>query len=164
VHCENGIRPSDLPSAVLLGYRADQAVRARRSRAYDPAVSKIAPPLTQRQAARIEPVGLLADDPASLLSAWDIVEAFWSDTVAKTLRLGEEQVNERVNGEWSFIQTLRHLINVTDAWIGEVVLEKPSPMTRSVFRPTSSRPDQNLVLTSKHTHPSRMCSTCVAVE
>jgi hypothetical protein len=60
-------------------------------------VTKIAPPLTQRQAARIEPVGLLADDPASLLSAWDIVEAFWSDTVAKALRLGEEQVNERVN-------------------------------------------------------------------
>jgi hypothetical protein len=90
-------------------------------------VTRIAPPLTPRQAARIEPLGLLADEPAGLLAAWVTVDRFWADTVAQASRLGEEQLNTRVHGEWSFIETLRHLINVTDAWIGDLVLEKPSP-------------------------------------
>jgi hypothetical protein len=88
---------------------------------------RFAAPLTERQAARIAAHGLLADEPEGLLTAWDKVEKFWTDTVAQARRLSEDQLNERVNGEWSFIETLRHLINVTDAWIGEVVLEKPSP-------------------------------------
>jgi hypothetical protein len=32
-----------------------------------------------------------------------------------------------VDGEWSFLETLRHLIFVTDAWIGDLVLEQASP-------------------------------------
>ena len=90
-------------------------------------MTKIAPPLTQRQAARIEPMGLLADEPAGLLAAWNMIDGLWTDTVARATRLREEQLNTRVNGEWSFIETLRHLINVTDAWIGDLVLEKHSP-------------------------------------
>jgi hypothetical protein len=27
-----------------------------------------------------------------------------------------ELLNRRVNGEWSFTETLRHLVFVTDAW------------------------------------------------
>jgi DinB superfamily len=88
-------------------------------------VTKVAPPLTPRQAARIEPLGLLADEPSDLLGAWSKVESFWAGTVAQASRLSERQLNTRVNGEWSFIETLRHLINVTDAWIGDVVLEPP---------------------------------------
>jgi hypothetical protein len=84
-------------------------------------------PLTPPQAARIEPLGLLADEPAGLLVAWSTVEGFWAETVAQASRLRQEQLNTRVNGEWSFVETLRHLINVTDAWIGDLVLEKPSP-------------------------------------
>ena len=72
-------------------------------------------------------MGLLADEPSDLLGAWSKVERFWAETVAQASRLGDEQLNTRVNGEWSFIETLRHLINVTDAWIGDLVLEKPSP-------------------------------------
>jgi hypothetical protein len=98
-----------------------------RDASYDPQVTRIAPPLTPGQAARIEPFGLLADEPAGLLAAWSKVEGLWAGTVALASRLDEEQLNTRVNGEWSFIETLRHLINVTDAWIGDRVLEKPSP-------------------------------------
>jgi hypothetical protein len=90
-------------------------------------VVRIAPPLTPRQAARIEPLGLLADDPAGLLSAWNNVEAFWNETISHARGLHEDQLNARVNGEWSFVETLRHLINVTDAWIGDLVLEQRSP-------------------------------------
>ena len=71
--------------------------------------------------------GLLADEPVGLLAAWSKVEEFWAETVGRASRLPEELLNTRVNGEWSFIETLRHLINVTDAWISDCVLEKPSP-------------------------------------
>jgi len=56
------------------------------------------------------------------------VEAeFWSATVERAGDRPEAQLNVRVNGEWSFIETLRHLINVTDAWIRDRVLGLPSP-------------------------------------
>jgi hypothetical protein len=103
-----------------------QTGRARDG-TYDPHVKRIAPPLTSRQAERIDPLGLLADEPAGLLAAWDKVESFWAETVAQATLLQEEQLNTRVNGEWSFIETLRHLVNVTDAWIGDLVLERASP-------------------------------------
>jgi hypothetical protein len=125
----------------------------RRCHAYDPPVTKIASPLTKRQAARIEPLGLLADDPTGLLWAWDIVQTFWSDTVARARYLGDEQVNERVNNEWSFIETLRHLINVTDAWVGEVVLEKPSPYDPIGLPPDFFTPGPELGL-ELDAHPS----------
>ncbi len=32
-----------------------------------------------------------------------------------------------MNGEWSFIQTLRHLVFATDAWIRRVMLGDPRP-------------------------------------
>jgi len=52
-------------------------------------VTKIAPPLTPRQAERIEPLGLLADEPAALVAAWSKVDGFWAETVARASRLGE---------------------------------------------------------------------------
>ena len=33
----------------------------------------------------------------------------------------------QVDEEWSFVETLRHLIFVTDAWIGRVVVGDPTP-------------------------------------
>jgi len=90
-------------------------------------VVKTAPPLTERQAARIEPLGLLADEPAGLLEAWNKVELLWTQAVEHARLLPPHCLDERVNGEWSFIETLRHLVFVSDAWIGEVVQERASP-------------------------------------
>jgi hypothetical protein len=106
---------------------AQSATSIGRDAPYDPHVKRIARPLTSRQAARIEPLDLLADDPAGLLAAWGKVGEFWAETVAQAMRLGEKQLNTRVHDEWSFIETLRHLINVTDAWIGDLVLEQVHP-------------------------------------
>jgi hypothetical protein len=89
-------------------------------------VTRVAAPVTERQAARIKPLGLLADDPAGLLAAWDQVESFWNETVNDAMRLPAEMLGARVNGEWSFIETLRHLVFVTDVWIGDVVLQRVS--------------------------------------
>ena len=117
-----------------------------RDASYDPDVTTIAPPLTPAQAARLEPLGLLADDPAGLLAAWDKIDEFWAETVARASRLREEQLNARVNGEWSFIETLRHLVHVTDAWIGDLVLEKPSPYDPIGLPPHFFKPGPELGL------------------
>src|SRR5205823_3593263 len=37
------------------------------------------------------------------------------------------QLHERVDGEYSFIETLRHLVFATDAWIKRAILGEPSP-------------------------------------
>ena len=41
--------------------------------------------------------------------------------------LPEEVLHERVDGEWSFVETLRHLLFVTDAWLKRAVLADPAP-------------------------------------
>ncbi len=92
--------------------------------------TRVAEPLTQRQAARIEPLGLLADEPLGLLAAWGKVDAFWTSTVEEARRLPAERLDRGVNGEWSFIETLRHLLFVTDAWISDAVMEMASPFDR----------------------------------
>jgi hypothetical protein len=77
--------------------------------------------------ARIEPCGLLADDPAGLRDVWAKVEGMSATTLARARRLPQAKVDERVGGEWSYIETLRHLLFVTDAWVGDIVLEWSAP-------------------------------------
>ena len=36
-------------------------------------------------------------------------------------------VDESVDGEWSFAQTLRHLVMATDVWLGKAILEREQP-------------------------------------
>jgi hypothetical protein len=59
--------------------------------------------------------------------AWDIVERLWGETVARARALPPELLHERVDGEWSFIETLRHLVFATDAWVRRTVLGDPAP-------------------------------------
>ena len=84
---------------------------------------KVAPPLTRNQARTLASSGLLADGTESLMESWLRVVAFWADTVREAQSSpGELHLTEKVNGEWSFIETLRHLVFVTDSWIGMGVL------------------------------------------
>lgn len=66
-------------------------------------------------------------DPDGFREAWGIVERLWDDTVAHAQRLDPQLLHASVDGEWSFIQTLRHLVFATDAWIRRVMLADPSP-------------------------------------
>jgi DinB superfamily/Pentapeptide repeats (8 copies) len=61
---------------------------------------------------------------------WDTIERLWSDTVARAERLPEPARHERVDGEWSFVETMRHLVFATDAWAGRAVLDDPTPYHR----------------------------------
>ena len=42
----------------------------------------------------------------------------------------ESLLHERVDGEWSFVETQRHLLFASDAWLGNAVLEEESPVPR----------------------------------
>jgi len=59
--------------------------------------------------------------------AWEIVERRWADTVERARRLPEAALHERVDEEWSFVETLRHLVFATDAWVSRVVLGAEDP-------------------------------------
>ena len=66
-------------------------------------------------------------DPAGFAEAWDTLERLWGQTVERARRLQPELLHESVDGEWSFIETLRHLVFATDAWIRRAILGDPSP-------------------------------------
>ena len=66
-------------------------------------------------------------DPAGFNEAWDIIERLWDGTVERARRLPPHRLHESVEGEWSFIETLRHLVFATDSWIGRVILGDPAP-------------------------------------
>jgi uncharacterized damage-inducible protein DinB len=66
-------------------------------------------------------------DPAGFREAWDVIERLWAETVERASRQPPELLHESVNGEWSFIETLRHLVFATDAWIRRGILGDPAP-------------------------------------
>ena len=68
-----------------------------------------------------------ADDYGAM---WHTIERLWSETVARAERLPEAARYERVDDEWSFVETLRHLIFATDAWVSRTVLDEPMPYHR----------------------------------
>lgn len=59
--------------------------------------------------------------------AWDILERLWARTVERARGFPPELLHERVDDEWSFIETLRHLVFATDAWVTRAILREPSP-------------------------------------
>jgi len=66
-------------------------------------------------------------DPDGFREAWDTVERLWAGTVDRARGFPPDQLHESVDGEWSFIQTLRHLVFATDSWIRRCILGDPSP-------------------------------------
>ncbi len=68
---------------------------------------------------------LRATTVSELREAFDTVEEMWSPTIERARALGPQKLHERVNGEYSFVETLRHLIFATDAWVTRMVLRVP---------------------------------------
>ena len=68
-----------------------------------------------------------ADDPAGLRAAWAALELAWSAAIARADAMPTGTVDISVDGEWSFAQTLRHLIMATDTWLRRAILEIEQP-------------------------------------
>jgi uncharacterized damage-inducible protein DinB len=65
---------------------------------------------------------LRPDDPAGMQAAWAALEAAWAKTLEAAQSLSEGQRQEQVDGEWSLVQTLRHLVFAMDKWFTAPVL------------------------------------------
>jgi hypothetical protein len=62
-----------------------------------------------------------------LTEAWTMLEGIWQSTISRVRALPEAWLHERVNEEWSFVETLRHLIMATDCWHGRMIKGQPHP-------------------------------------
>ena len=69
-----------------------------------------------------------AADPDGLRAAWAAVEATWAATLQRAASMPAGSVDVSVGGEWSFAQTLRHLVMATDLWLGQAILEIEQPL------------------------------------
>ena len=66
---------------------------------------------------RVRPTG--AD---GVRDAWATFDAAWTAAIERAQSLPDEQRHASVDGEWSFVQTLRHLVFATDKWYTVPVL------------------------------------------
>ena len=58
-----------------------------------------------------------AEDPAGMQQAWAALERTWAATLERAAAMPEGTVDISVDDEWSFAQTLRHLVMATDTWL-----------------------------------------------
>lgn len=66
-------------------------------------------------------------DSDGFREAWMILERLWAGTIARARSFPEAALNIRVDEEWSFIETLRHLNFACAAWVNRMVLGDPAP-------------------------------------
>ncbi len=86
--------------------------------------------------------------------AWEVVVRRWDQAVQFARSLPEEMLHERVDGEWSFIETLRHLVMATDAWVLRAVLGNPAPFHPLGLAHTEMPPGTPLVPHDAEARPS----------
>jgi hypothetical protein len=86
-------------------------------------------PLVEAELNRRYPERMKLDpvDADGFREAWAIIERIWPPTVERAKRLPPDLLHERVQDEWSFIETLRHLVMATDAWVRRTILDLPEP-------------------------------------
>jgi len=68
-----------------------------------------------------------AKDPAGLRAAWAALERTWAATLERVAAMPAGTVDISVGGEWSFAQTLRHLVVATDTWLRRAILGIKQP-------------------------------------
>ncbi|HEY9394270.1 MAG TPA: DinB family protein [Nocardioides sp.] len=79
---------------------------------------------------RAEPNRVLAREAKTadeIRAAWSAIEETWAATFERARALPEELLHQRVDDEWSFIETQRHLLYASDKWLGNPVLEEDEP-------------------------------------
>jgi len=96
---------------------------------------------------------LRSSDPDHLRAGWAILMEAWQETTKRIAALGEDKQHAQVNGEWSAVETLRHLVFVCDGWFRWSVLG-----IASAFHPIGLAPvfvpDQAEMGLDAHARPS----------
>ncbi|MHA3835178.1 DinB family protein [Terrabacter sp. AAH1] len=92
-------------------------------------------------------------DAQGFRDAWDILERLWGETVEHARTFTADQLHEGVDGEWSFIETLRHLVFATDAWVCRALLGDPEPWD-ALDLPHDEMPDSPPVPRDRDARPT----------
>jgi hypothetical protein len=112
-------------------------------------------PLVEAELDRRHPerLKLRPTDADGFRAAWPVIEQLWDETVERARALEPSCLHEQVNGEWSFIETLRHLVFATDSWIGRAMLGDTSPW-HPLSLPWDQMPDTEGVPRDRDARPS----------
>jgi hypothetical protein len=105
-----------------------------------------------------------ATNPDGLRVAWAALEHSWASTLARVTAMPAGVIDVSVAGEWSFAQTLRHLILATDMWLGGAVLGIEQPFHPLGLPDTGTKDDGRLDLSVFATAPPSYDEVLVARE
>jgi hypothetical protein len=88
-------------------------------------------PYVEAELDRRHPVRLLirSDEPGDLRKAWRQLGDDWATTIERVRSMPEGNEHQGVDGEWSMVETLRHLVFVHDSWFRRCVLGLTEPFT-----------------------------------
>jgi hypothetical protein len=88
-------------------------------------------PYVEAELDRRYPVRLLirSDDPADLREGWRRLRDDWAATAERVRCMPAGSEHLGVDGEWSMVETLRHLVFVHDSWFRRCVLGLTEPFT-----------------------------------
>jgi hypothetical protein len=98
----------------------------------------VAAELDRRHPERVQLRGIR--DADGFRAMWQTIERLWAETLVRAERLPEAARHERVDEEWSFVETLRHLVFITDSWAGRTILDQPMPYHRLGLPQTAYAP------------------------
>ncbi len=100
-------------------------------------------PYVEAELDRRHPVRLLirSQEPGDLRKAWRQLGDDWATTIERVRSMPEGSEHEGVDGEWSMVETLRHLVFVHDSWFRRCVLGLTEPFT-AMGLASSFVPDQ----------------------
>ena len=79
--------------------------------------------------------------PEDFQEAWSLVSARWDDLLAAQREAPAARAHTSVHGEWSLVETLRHLRFAADAWLGTAILDEPAPHHRWGLPPDGTPPE-----------------------
>ncbi len=65
--------------------------------------------------------------PEGLREAWVALQQAWAATLERAAAMPAGTVDVSVAGEWSFAETLRHLVMATDVWLRKAIQEIEQP-------------------------------------
>ena len=71
--------------------------------------------------------GQRAADPDGLRAAWAALERAWAAAVQRVAAMPPGTQDVSVAGEWTFAQTLRHLVLATDVWLRRAIQRVEQP-------------------------------------
>lgn len=100
-----------------------------------------------------ERVHMRPEDADGFRHAWRLLEHLWVRTVERAQGMDPGALHHRVDGEWSFIETLRHLVFASDAWVSRAMLGDPAPWD-PLDLPHDEMPDKASVPRDRQARPS----------